>query len=414
MSLAKPGNPTADGALRARALAVIPGGMYGHQNAARLPEGFPQFFESGHGCRIRDVDGRDYIDFVCSYGPIVLGHAHPVVDAAAARQQALGDCQNGPSARMVELAELLVDTIPHADWAMFGKNGTDATTKCLTIARAATGRRKVLVAKGSYHGAAPWCTPVLAGVPAEARAHVISFTYNDIASLERAVEEAGKDLAGILVTAFRHDNIVDQELPAPAFARRLRALCDEADAALIIDDVRAGFRLHLGGSWETLGVRPDLSAWSKAMANGYPIAAVLGNERFREGATKIFATGSFWFAAVAMAASIATITVLREGSAIPAMERAGRFFRDGIAEQARAHGIALRQSGPVQMPLILFEDDPSFAKAKLWTGEAVKRGVYLHPWHNMFLCAAHQEADIRAALEVTDIAFAKLRQALSG
>ncbi|HEV3175834.1 MAG TPA: aminotransferase class III-fold pyridoxal phosphate-dependent enzyme, partial [Stellaceae bacterium] len=245
----------ADQALRARARAVIPGGMYGHQNAGRLPDGFPQFLERARGCRLFDVDGNEYIDFMCSYGPIILGHGHPEVEAAAARQQALGDCQNGPSPRIVELAELLVDTIPHASWAMFEKNGTDATTKCVTIARAATGRRKILVASGSYHGSAPWCTPNLNGITSENRAHLIQFAYNDIASVERAVEAAGDDLAGIIVTAFRHDNRVDQELPSPEFARRLRALCDARDAALIIDDVRAGFRLHLGGSWEALGVR---------------------------------------------------------------------------------------------------------------------------------------------------------------
>jgi len=401
---------TADQALRARARAVIPGGMYGHQNAGRLPEGFPQFFERAKGCRLVDVDGNEYIDFMCSYGQIVLGHGHPEVEAAAARQQALGDCQNGPSPRIVELAELLVDTVPHASWAMFEKNGTDATTKCVTVARAATGRRKILVASGSYHGAAPWCTPNLNGITEENRAHLIQFTYNDVASVERAVEAAGDDLAGIIVTAFRHDNRVDQELPTPAFAKRLRAICDERDAALIIDDVRAGFRIHLGGSWEPLGVRPDLSAWSKAIANGYALAAVLGNERFREGATKIFTTGSFWFAATSMAAAIATVTILRECTAIRAMERMGHLFRDGLAAQAKSHGVRIRQSGPVQMPLLLFEDDPEFKKAARFTGEAAKRGAYLHPWHNMFLSAAHREADIREALEITDIAFAKVKQ----
>jgi len=401
----------ADQALRARARAVIPGGMYGHQNAGPLPEGYPQFLERAKGCRLHDVDGNEYIDFMCSYGPIVLGHAHPVVDAAAARQQALADCQNGPSPRMVELAELLVDTVEHASWAMFEKNGTDATTKCVTIARAATGRRKILVAKGSYHGAAPWCTPNLNGVPSESRAHLIQFAYNDIGSVEGAVAEAGDDLAGIIVTAFRHDNRVDQELPDAAFAHRLRKLCNERDAALILDDVRAGFRIHLGGSWEPLGVRPDLSAWSKAIANGYALAAVLGNERFREGATKIFTTGSFWFAAVSMAAAIATVNILREGQAIPTMERMGQLFREGLAAQAKSHGVRLRQSGPVQMPLVRFEDDPGFKKGARFAGEAAKRGAYLHPWHNMFLSAAHREEDIREALEITDIALGQVKRA---
>ena len=156
---------TADRRLRERARAVIPGGMYGHQSAASLPAAYPQFMRGGRGARIWDVDGNEYVDLMCSYGPVVLGHQHPRVEEAAAAQAALGDCQNGPGPVMVDLAELLVRTVRHADWAMFAKNGTDATTMCCTIARAQTGRRKILVAAGAYHGAAPWCTPRPAASP---------------------------------------------------------------------------------------------------------------------------------------------------------------------------------------------------------------------------------------------------------
>ena len=188
--------------LRARAERVVPGGMWGHLNAARLPEGYPQFFASAEGCRVRDVDGREYVDFMCSWGPVLLGHRHPEVQAAAEAQAASGDCFNGPGEVMVELAEDFVAMVPHADWAMFQKNGGDATTACVTIARAGTGRRKVLVARGSYHGALPWCSPSVAGVTSEDRAHLLHFEYNDVESLRAAVDEAGKDLAAILVTGF--------------------------------------------------------------------------------------------------------------------------------------------------------------------------------------------------------------------
>src|SRR3984957_15561371 len=150
---------TVDQRLRERARAVIPGGIYGHQSTALLPAAYPQFMRRGRGARVWDVDGNEYIDLMCSYGPVVLGHRHPRVEAAAARQAAEGDCQNGPSARMVELAGAFTRGVDHADWAIFSKNGTDATTQCLTIARAATGKRKILVASGAYHGADPWCTP---------------------------------------------------------------------------------------------------------------------------------------------------------------------------------------------------------------------------------------------------------------
>jgi glutamate-1-semialdehyde 2,1-aminomutase len=394
-----------DTALRARAARVVPGGMTGHLSAAYLPPGYPQFYARGDGCRLWDVDGREYIDFMCSWGPNLLGHHQPEVEAAAARQRALGDCLNGPTALFVELAERLVVRIAHADWVMFQKNGTDATTVCLTIARAATGKRKVLVASKAYHGSAPWCTPSPAGVTAEDRAHLITFNYNDIASLEAAADAAGADLAGVMVSAFKHDIGVDLELPTQEFAQRVRALCNAKGAALMLDEVRAGYRLHAAGSWERFSVRPDLSAWSKAIANGHALAAVAGSDALRDAATRIFSTGSFWAGGVAMAAALATLDIVEREPLIAHLERMGSRFRQGIAEQAQAHGVKLRQSGPPQMPLILFDDDPNYEKGNAFCAAALQRGVYLHPRHNMFLCGAHGEREIDRALEATDGAF---------
>ena len=396
---------SSDAALRARARAVIPGGLWGHLNAAKLPEGYPQYFTSAEGCRLRDADGREYIDFMCSWGPIVLGHRHPVVEAAARQQAEMGDCMNGPAPVLVDLAELLVDTIPHADWALLAKNGTDATTACVTIARAETGRRKVLVARGSYHGAVPWCSPSLAGVTAEDRAHLLTFDYNDIASLDAAVEQAKGDLAAVIVTAFRHDFGRHQDLPTPEFARHLRALCDETGAALILDDVRAGFRIDLGGSWEPLGVRPDLSAFSKAIANGHALAAVTGRERFRQAATQVYTTGSFWCGAVPMAAALATLTELRRIDGPARMRAMGERLRAGFDALSRQYGLPIRQTGPAQMPLVIFEDDADWAKGDSFCATALRHGAYFHPRHNMFLSCAHTEADIDRALEAAEAGF---------
>jgi glutamate-1-semialdehyde 2,1-aminomutase len=396
---------TIDRTLRDRANRVVPGGMYGHMRAEGLPAGYPQFFARGDGCHLWDVDGRKYLDFMCSWGPVVLGHHHPAVDDAVLRQMRLGDCLNGPTERMVELAERLTGLVTHADWALFSKNGTDATTTSVMLARGATGKRKVLLASGAYHGAVPWCTPHPYGVTSEDRAHVIRFKYNDVASLEAAVDQAGNDLAAILVSAFRHDYGQDQELPDPAFATAARALADANEAALILDDVRAGFRLTMHGSWDQIGVQPDLSAWSKAIANGYPLAAVTGNERFRQAATQLFATGSFWCGAMPMAAALATLDVLEAENGPEHMRQMGQRLRDGIAAQARHHGVGVRQSGPPQMPTILMENDADYAKGSRFVLEALNRGVYLHPKHNMFLSLAHTVEDIDFALSVTDEAF---------
>jgi glutamate-1-semialdehyde 2,1-aminomutase len=394
-----------DAELRRRARAVIPGGMYGHQNAGPLPPEYPQFMRAGRGARIWDVDGNEYVDLMCSYGPVVLGHHHPGVEAAAQAQAELADCQNGPAAVMVELAELLVATVQHADWAMFAKNGTDATTTCVTIARAQTGRDRILVATGAYHGSAPWCTPRPAGVTAADRVNIGHYTFNDLASVTAAVE-AGPEPAAIVVSPFKHDAGFDQELVDPAFARGLRELCDKAGAALILDDVRCGFRLHLGSSWEPIGVLPDLSAWSKAIANGHPLAAVLGSDRFREGAKKVFVTGSFWFSAAAMAAGAATIRALRAQGAIEAMERMGTALRAGMLEQAAAAGIEVNYTGPPAMPYMTFAADRNHVQASAFAAATMRHGAYLHPRHNWFISAAMTEADLDHALGATAAGFA--------
>lgn len=395
-----------DAALRERARQVIPGGLWGHLTASRLPEGYPQFFERGEGCRLWDVDGREFVDFMCSWGPIVLGHHHPAVEEAAARQAALGDCLNGPGPVLVELAELLVEMIPHAEWCQLAKNGTDATTGCVTIARAGTGRRKVLVARGAYHGAVPWCSPSVAGVTEEDRAHLIFYEFNDLQSLEEAVAQAGDDLAAVIVSAFRHDYGRVLELPDPAFVLALRTACDATGAALILDDVRAGFRLDLGGSWEPLGVRPDLAAYSKAIANGHAMAAITGAERFRTAATQVFSTGSFWCTAVPMAAAVATLKELRRIDGPARMKAMGERLRAGFDRLAARHGLSIINSGPPAMPLLQFVGDTDAKLGEIFCAEALRHGAYFHPRHNMFLSCAHEPADIDTALEAADAGFA--------
>jgi glutamate-1-semialdehyde 2,1-aminomutase len=229
-----------------------------------------------------------------------------------------------------------------------------------------------------------------------------------VASLEAAFEQARGDVAAVLVSPFRHDAFRDQELPTPEFARRMRALCDSHGAALILDDVRAGFRLHEAGSWEPLGVRPDLTAFSKALANGRALAAVTGSAGLRDAAEHIYTTGSFWFAAVPMAAALATLELVRGERVIERIVRLGQRLRDGLAAQATTHGFGLRQTGPVQMPILLFDDDAGLVRGNAFVEACVARGVLLHPWHNLFLCAAHTDADIDETLQVTGQAFADL------
>jgi glutamate-1-semialdehyde 2,1-aminomutase len=395
---------TLDFELRRRAASVIPGGMYGHMTVGALPDAHPQFYERAEGSRVWDVDGNEYVDFMCSFGPIILGYQHPKVEAAAAAQRAKGDTLPGPSESIVELAELLVERVAHAEWSMFAKNGTDATTVSLMVARAHTARSKVLAAAGAYHGSAPWATFRMEGTTPGDRANVHYYEFNDTASVERAIEQAGaQDIAAIIVSPFKHHAGFDQEMVDPAFARRLRELCDELGAALVMDEVRSGFRLNHGGSWEPLGVDPDLSAWSKGIANGYPIAAILGKAPYAEAASRIFVTGSFWFQAVPMAAAIATINALQDEDAVGTMERIGTRLRDGFDQLAREVGVPICQTGPVQMPNLSFPGDQEFAKAFVFSAAMHEQGVIVHPRHNWFLSAAHSDADVDRFLEAAEI-----------
>lgn len=390
--------------LSERASAVLPGGMYGHQSVARCAPGTPQFFSRAQGAFLWDTEGKQYLDLMCGYGPQLFGYHHFGIDTAYIDQLAVIDTATGPSALIVDLAETLTSMVTHADWAIFCKNGTDATTMAMMTARAHRGARKILVANGTYHGSAPWCTPVPTGTVAEDRAHVITYDYNDIESLNRAAEEAGDDLAGIFAAPFRHDIIVEQELPDPAYARRTREICDAADALLIVDDIRAGFRIARDCSWSKIGVAPDLSSWGKALANGHPISALLGNDRAKDAAGKIYATGSFWFSAAPMAAALATLQLVQTTNYLEHIEALGTRLRDGLNTVANDAGIAISQTGPAQMPLIMFNSavgsrDMDYGM-KFCTG-MIERGVYFHPWHNMFLSTAMSVADIDRVIEVS-------------
>ena len=400
-----------DRALRERARAVIPGGMYGHESVALLPEAFPQFFSRGEGARIWDADGNEYVDYMCAFGPNLLGYRHPAVEQAANAQAALGDTLTGPSEAMVTLAEDFVGMISHAAWAMFCKNGSEATSMAMVIARAYSGRRKILLAHGTYHGASPWNTPNPKGTLPEDRAHIIYFRYNDPESLKDAFRLADGDVAGVFATPFRHEVFEDQYLPSAEFAREARRLCDEADALLIVDEVRAGFRLSRDASWSLLGVEPDLSTWGKVLGNGHPISALLGSEKVRTAASSIYVTGSFWFSAVPMAAAVATLREVRSSDYLEQMIARAEEMRQGIAAQALAYGIGVRQTGPAQMPQIFFDDDPDMRIGYFWAAAALRRGVYLHPYHNMFATSALTSADIERTLSATDGAFAELKRA---
>ncbi|MFN2425687.1 MAG: aminotransferase class III-fold pyridoxal phosphate-dependent enzyme [Candidatus Binatia bacterium] len=400
-------HPAGD-ALFERAKRVIPGGIYGHQNPAYLVEGaFPRFLCEAEGCRVRDVDGHEYVDFLCSYGPMVLGYRDPVVEAAADAQRKLCDSGNLPAPNMVDLAETLVAMTPGADWAMFAKNGSDVCTWALAVARCATGRDLVAMVDGTYHGVHGWCNPLGRGFPDSERSSIVHFAWNDADALEDLFRANEGRIAAVITTPFRHEARYDSVMPAPGFFERIRALCTAHGAVMIVDDVRAGFRMHPGGSLQHFGVTPDMTLYSKAIANGYPLAAMLGHDSLRKAARNVFVTGTFFTQAVPIAAAIATLGEIKRRDAIGHMDRVGRRLCDGLAARAGAAGLGVTLSGPPSIPFLSFvADEGSLARSRTFAAEAARRGAFFHPAHNWFVSAAHDDADIDFALDAAEAGMA--------
>lgn len=389
-------------------MLVVPGGMYGHMSTAALPADYPQYFTRAEAARLWDADGRPYVDFMSAFGANLLGYGHPIVEEAVRSQARLGDTMTGPAPVMVSLAERFVEMIDSAAWAMFCKNGTDATSMAVVTARAATGRRKILVGRGAYHGAANWCTPNPAGILPEDRAHIYYYRSQDPQSLADAMRDCAGDVAAVIATPFRHETFRDQTEPDAAFAREARRLCDAAGAMLILDEVRAGFRLARRSAWADFGVAPDLIAFGKAIGNGHPISALLGAEHLRAAARSIYVTGSYWFSAAPMAAALATLGEIASSDYLERTAARGRELRDGLASLTRAYGFGLRQTGPVEMPQMLFDDDDDLTTGSAFCGAMVRRGIILHPYHNMFVSPALTDADMELTLEAAAQAFAEI------
>ncbi len=400
-----------------RAAKVIPCGIYGHMSPAPLipPTDYPFYAAHAKGSHFHDVDGNEFIDYMCAYGPMVLGYNNPKVDAAAMKQLKAGNCITAPSPVMVELAEYLVDLVEIADWAYFAKNGGDVTSYALMVARAATGRKKIILVRGGYHGVAPWAQgPGHHGVIEEDHTNILYVDWNDLAGFEKVVNEHPGEIAGFMATPYHHPTFTDSEFPAPGYWSGVEALCRKAGIVLIIDDVRCGFRLDLRGSNVYFGFKPDLVCFCKAIANGYPISALVGTEALKNYAAKVFYTGSYWFSAVPMAAGLATLKELKRINAPALMMDKGKKLLDGLVGVARSHGFNIKVSGAPTMPYLRITDDESLMLHQEWCGECTKRGAYFTSHHNWFISAAHTDADIKKTLNIADEAFTVVKKRFSG
>lgn len=374
-----------------RAARVIPGGAHTYSKGRdQFPANAPQALVRGKGARVRDLDGREFVDWGMGINNVLIGHAEDVIDDAACEALRGGQNFSRPTPREVEAAEMLAALIDGAEMIKFAKNGSDANTAALRLARAATGRRLVL-----FDGAAPFLaihdwfighTPVDAGVPEEAKRLAQPFTYNDLASAERLFADHGGEVAAVILEPCR------ERRPAPGFLQGLRTLCDRHGAVLIFDEIVTGFRYHLHGASRLFGVQPDLITLGKGMANGYAVAALAGRASLMtrggldHAAERVFLLSTTNGAEQSgLAAALATMNFYRSHDVIGQLARTGGAVAAAVRDAATAAGVSgwLKAEGDFDCrPVVVCLDHhgtPSPPHRTLFLQELIRHGVFM-PW----------------------------------
>ncbi len=394
-----------------RALKVIPSGVYGHQGPSEglfLPmEKWPLISSRAKGAYFWDMDDNRYLDLMCAYGPNVLGYNDPDIDAAAIAQLKIENCVTAPSYKMVECAELLVDTVACADWAYFMKNGTDATTFSVLCARAHTGKKKIFFLEGYYHGNDQWAMKVdYPGILPEDVANNRVIPWFDLNALQQAYDACNGDVAALIAQPYDHGNFADNRVANREYWRQVREFCDKHGMLLIIDDVRAGFRLDLAGSDHYYGFKADIICFCKALANGYNMSAACGGEHLKATASSLSFTGSYWMSAVPFAACIATLNKMKALDTPRLFRENGTKLTEGFKAAAAEHGFELVVSGEPALFYLRIANDNSLMLHQEWVAECVSRGLFIASHHNHFLNAAIGPGEIELATQIAEDAFA--------
>ncbi len=392
---------------RARQI-VVGGTTQGKAPNTLIPGEYPIYAARGQGAHLWDVDDNRFLDWILAYGIIVLGYCDPHVDAAA-----IGEIQQGfafPLTKPVqnELAELLTELIPCAEMVHFFKTGSDSTTAAVRLARIATGREKIV--RWGYNGWHDWCCIREAGIPRKVREDVLTFRYNDLDSLEDVLKQNQNEVACVIMMP------LEIELPQPGFLAGVKELAHQHGALFILDEMRSGFHLALGGAQEYYGVIPDLATFSKAISNGYAISVLAGRRDVMEVLSQTYVSSTFYTNSIAMAAAVATINKLRREQVIPHLWRIGQGMLDGLNSLACEVGVEAEAIGLPPMPFLVFTyADPEIRETARYVfyQETTRRGILLHPNHHWFVCAAHTEQDLAYTLQVSEDALRLVKKELA-
>ncbi len=420
--------------LFARARKVIPGGVSSPVRAFKAVGGSPLFVRKAEGARFWDADGRGFLDYVGSWGPMILGHAHPSVLSAITQAAARGTSYGAPCVGEVELAERVSRLVPTIEKVRFVSSGTEATMSALRLARAATGRDKILKFEGCYHGhadallvaagsgVATLGIPGSPGVPAATVRDTLVAPFNDVAAVEAVIAAHGRDLAAIIVEPVVGN--MGCVAPREGYLQALRELSRKAGALLVFDEVITGFRLSLGGAQARYGVRPDLTCLGKILGGGLPVGAYGGPATLMDQMAPdgpVYQAGTLSGNPLAMAAGCATLDGLLQPRTYERLEALSARLEAGLRTAAAATDLKVTVQRVGSMLTVFFAPGPihDFAAAKQcdtalyarFFHGLLSRGVYFPPaqFEAAFVSLAHGESDIDTTIEAAAATFRDLR-----
>lgn len=416
-----------------KAQHLIPGGVNSPVRAFRSVGGQPRFIKRAKGARLYDLDGNTYIDYVLSWGPMILGHASPTVVSAIKNAAERGTSYGAPTELEVELAGQIRDAFPSMEKSRLVSSGTEAVMSAIRVARGFTKRDGVLKFEGCYHGHSDYLLakagsglttlgiPDSLGVPADFAKHTLTAPYNDIRTVQRILRDRGKDLACIIVEPVAGNMGVVP--PAPDFLPALRQLATDHDILLIFDEVISGFRVHYGGAQALYGVTPDLTVLGKIIGGGLPVGAYGGRRDIMDliaPAGPVYQAGTLSGNPLAVTAGLATLKQLRAKNLYKQLEERSAALARGLADEAKRAGIALTQTRVGSMLTSFFTQEPvvdwnSAKKADtkrygLFFHGMLEQGIYLAPsqFEAAFLSTAHTSADIEKTIRAARVAFKSL------
>jgi glutamate-1-semialdehyde 2,1-aminomutase len=414
----------------ARARNVIPGGVNSSVRAFKAVGGTPVFMKSGAGAVIVDIDGHEFIDYVLSWGPLILGHAHPAVVKAISNAAARGSSFGAPTEAESELAELIVSMVPSVERVRFTSSGTEATMNAVRLARGYTRREKIVKFAGCYHGAAdPFLiaagssaltlgVPNSPGVPKSTAADTIVAPYNNPEALAKVFEQYGGDIACVIIEPCVGN--MGLVLPRENFLERVRELCTQHKSVLIFDEVMSGFRVARGGVQERTGVMPDLTTLGKVIGGGLPVGAIAGRAAIMSYLSPegpVFHAGTLSGNPLAMAAGIATLKIIRDDVTLyERLEVLTRLLTEGLHEILGKHGIPHTTAYSGSMFGLFFNEGPVYDLESAMKSDValyakyfhamLDQGIYLAPaqFEAGFVSSAHTTRDIEATLAAADTA----------